>query len=322
MTIINLVNSYDDKPEVIAVCQQEATKNKETNQTLGRDLLSQLDGYDYLEEHKIVGITKVSKGTNFTNITVLVTKDFYQEVEKGSYSKGHERFDLLKATKGVVWVKIEFPSQEDNNSRDNLILGCAHLDASSTTKRTKGLKKAKEVLSALADEPSIAFGGDLNYRTDQEKLALNNDTDEITVDNFINNYLNYGKNGFLYLFDASSGNQELEEEGFQCAGFHDSAVYPPTYKMAYKNEEDRKACADYSELALDGLASDERYEAARACYFSSQDPSSLVGFKNGELNIGYLDRICTLGDSIEKRDQGSLEIFESDHRAIWSFIEF
>ena len=324
-------------PSLIAICQQEATKNKAKDRTLGALILPELKSYRLLEEHKIKGITKVLKGNNFTNITVLAENRFaIQRIISGSVSSGHHRVDAIKRTKGVTWINLSLRKSKANLKK--LIVACAHLDASKIKLRSKGLVQVSSALSKLNPD-NVVIAGDFNYRTyplflgrSQTPQSIKGGgvskepqhADEMTVGSFIDNFLSKGRSGFNVLNKASLSFLEFERLGYDCDGFNDGKItavsYPPTYKMSYKSEEDRQSCARYTQTLRLKSTEQGLKNYARDCYFKGLSFNDSVPKKMGELNIGYLDNICTRGNGVEKIKQGSLPIFESDHLPVWSLI--
>ena len=325
------------KPDVVAICQQEATVDKVGNQTLGKNLVNEMSDYEFLAEHKIVGSTKFFKDVkkmfktgfkqpfgNFTNITVLLRKDFSKKIDRLTVKKGSKRPDFFKGTKGGTWVSFMHDDIEKP-----LVLACAHLDASDPKKRLENLEVLSGGLESTGSD-RVVLAGDLNYRTEPTKLGLRSakETEKIIkMEIFVINYLNMGEKGFNTLFRASNAFKDLESEGFNCEGFDNPNVtekpYPPTYKLRYKTLNDRQNCSNYKKLSLQNSFDSERFQAAKKCFFNKKENNDYVPVKAKELNIGYLDRVCVKKESdLKKIAQGSLDIFESDHTPVWSLIEF
>ncbi len=317
--------SFHKKPEVLAVCVQEAKEEKKIKRNLGRRLKNELKEYSLLGEEKITGITKIFKGRNFTGLTLLVKKDFLKKIELSTVVKGKHQPNLFRGTKGGVWISFNYKGSETP-----LVVACTHLSAKNKETRKENLVSLTSALHKTKSD-KIILSGDTNYRLDRKTLGLSvseNRKENITVKEFTLNYLLRGNQGFLDLSHGSLLEKDFNETHFDCSGYEDPFVlrdyYPPTYKLSYKSQQDKDACARYKRTALKKIVNKEqKYKDAKACYFSGKKDSDPVSLKARELNIGYLDQVCIKKEGkIKKIFQGSFPVFESDHTPVWSLLAF
>lgn len=317
--------SFHKKPEVLAVCVQEAKKEKKIKRQLGRKLGKELNEYSFLEEEKIIGTTKISKGKNFTGLTLLAQKDFLKKIDLSTLVKGTHQPNPLRGTKGGVWISFNY-----KGSKTPLVVACAHLSAKNKETRKKNLLSLTSSLERLRSK-KIILSGDTNYRIDRKTLGLNvsnNRKERITVKEFTLNYLLKGNQGFLDLSKGSLLEQDFNEALFDCSGYENPFIlrdyYPPTYKLSYKSPQEKDSCTRYRQTALKLTANaDQKYKDAKSCYFSEKKDTDPLSLKAFELNIGYLDHICLKKEGkIRKIFQGSFPIFESDHTPVWALLAF
>jgi hypothetical protein len=117
----------------------------------------------------------------------------------------------------------------------------------------------------------------------------------------------------MYGLDTIKTSKIVTTHKFTCNDPSQFKLYLPTYKRAYKTDTAKKACA--------GLAKKPDVKALEGCYFDSKDLVKVMvdtegDTKNGELQMGWLDRVCYKATSAEVKmlkDEDISAVNEADH---------
>lgn len=187
-------------------------------------------------------------------------------------------------------------------------IGCAHLDAKDAETRASQLQNMVGFLKETHAQIQL-LSGDLNYRA--QRMT------DVTTRNMLVEKLST-QEGVNDILAHDTLKDTISSLGCSCnQPGAPGAMYGPTYKRTPNNPN----CSQYSGSFPRGK------EVIESCFFNGDglggalDEGKGKDLKNGEHQIGYLDRLCSCGEAVEfVYQQGVEEVTVSDHIPVINVI--
>lgn len=200
--------------------------------------------------------------------------------------------------KGGIVAKVTFEYRSQTYS---VGIGCAHLDAKNEEIRASQLQQIVGFLKQ--DNAQIQlFSGDLNYRA--QRMT------DVTTRSMLVDKLST-QEGVSDILAHDTLNNAISSLGCSCnRPGAPGDMYGPTYKRIQSNP----ACSQYSGTFPRGK------EVIGSCFFDGKGLDGALeegkgkDLKNGEHQLGYLDRLCSCGEAVDfVYQKGVEEVTVSDH---------
>jgi len=281
------------------------------------------------------GTTKLLQhGFNHQAVSMLYRKETIQSVKFRSEHVDLDRqvFDIARGIvmeqkvghvtygKGGIVAKVEFKTKGEERLY-SVGVACAHLDAKKPELRESQLGKMIEALKGTGAELQL-LSGDLNFRAAKidslktradlvKMLSTQAGVEEIFQHDTLKRSLEKLSNGSCYCNQPGKA----------------GVMYGPTYKRSPHQSE----CGKYS----GSFPRDTKKKSIQACFLEekpanesldkflkkSLEPSDKNYFKNGEHQLGYLDRLCTCTQNVSFVYQKGLEeVTVSDHIPVINMV--
>mmetsp|Transcript_3858 Transcript_3858/g.10298 ORF Transcript_3858/g.10298 Transcript_3858/m.10298 type:complete len:358 (-) Transcript_3858:103-1176(-) len=299
-----MIRSIDDAgvANVIFFCEQEATGSRLAKLLTERPG-NPLTGYNYKDafKEKMLGVTKGH--ANHQGLSMLYNGDLTKvnfSATRHYLGKGTKTFE----GKGGIVAKVTFEYQ--HSFTHSVAVGCAHLDAKKPETRALQLQQMVGLLKTDSAKIKL-LSGDLNFRAKRMADVTTRKTlvDKLSSQQGVNDILS--NDTLKYAIDSlgCSCNQPGSP----------GAMYGPTYKRKPHKPSCRQYNGDFPRSK----------SVIESCFFDGVDINEELAdetdLKNGEHQMGYLDRVCSCGEPVEFVYQKGLEeITVSDHIPILNVV--
>jgi endonuclease/exonuclease/phosphatase family metal-dependent hydrolase len=301
-TLIKHIAEARPIPNLIFFCEQEARGSRLSKILTQKNEGVALAGFNYNDEFKasMNGITDFK--TNHQALSMLHNGDLTKVTFAAKPRNLGKGFKKTMEGKGGIVAKVTFEYRRQTYS---VGIGCAHLDSKNEEIRSSQLQQMVGFLKRDNAEIQL-LSGDLNYRAQRmpdvttrsmlvDKLSTQEGVSDILAHDTLKNTMN-------------SLGCTCNQPGAP------GAMYGPTYKRI----QSKPTCSQYS-----GTFPRDR-EVIGSCFFNGTGLDGALeegkgkDLKNGEHQLGYLDRLCSCGgkhgDAVAfVYQKGVEEVTVSDH---------